>query len=127
MPGCCCGVLELRAAQLWRGYNKPGGYALWGKDFIKRLAVKTSLDETCLAAAGSSLCRAFSFETPLKGIPAATVLLSWPEGAFMCTDLELSPQEIVDLYGRRWKIAALFRDAETKLGLDSHMLHRRRP
>jgi hypothetical protein len=98
---------------------------------IKGLAEKISLGETCLAAAGTSRYRVFSFETPLKGIPAATVLLSWPEGAFgdmkalrafMCTDLDLSPQEIVGLYGNRWKIETLFRGAVTKLGLDSHML-----
>ncbi|MDR2519530.1 MAG: transposase [Eubacteriaceae bacterium] len=34
----------------------------------------------------------------------------------------LSPQELVGLYGHRWKIEALFRGAKTKLGLDSHML-----
>jgi hypothetical protein len=46
---------------------------------IKVLAEKAGIEETCLAAAGSSRCRAFSFKAPLKGIPAATVLLSWPE------------------------------------------------
>jgi hypothetical protein len=47
---------------------------------IKGLAEKIGIEETCLVAAGSSRYRAFSFEAPLKGIPAATVLLSWPEG-----------------------------------------------
>jgi hypothetical protein len=40
----------------------------------------------------------------------------------MCMDLDLSPQEIVGLYGHRWKIEALFWGTVTKLGLDSHML-----
>ncbi|MDR2520047.1 MAG: hypothetical protein LBC69_03185 [Eubacteriaceae bacterium] len=41
---------------------------------------------------------------------------------FMCTDLDLSPQEIVGSYGFRRKIETLFRGEKTKIGLDSYML-----
>lgn len=64
----------------------------------------------------------------------AVVLLSYPEGAFgqadalrvfISTQIELTAQEIMDIYAIRWKIEVFFRSCKQKLAFDKCQLRKK--
>ena len=62
----------------------------------------------------------YRYEGSLKGLGNAIVILCWPEKAFknpkalhafLCTDVELDSQTILEYYGKRWPIEIFFRES----------------
>ena len=73
----------------------------------------------------------YRYEGNLNGIENALVLLSYPEKAFgkpkalrafLCMDVSLSTNEILDNYVCRWPIEVFFRQCKDKLALDSYQI-----
>ena len=73
----------------------------------------------------------YRYEGNLNGIENAPVLLSYPEKAFgkpkalrafLCMDVSLSTNEILDKYVCRWPIEVFFRQCKDKLALDSYQI-----
>ena len=73
----------------------------------------------------------YRYEGNLNGIENAIVLFSYPEKAFgkpkalrafLCMDVSLSTNEILDNYVCRWPIEVFFRQYKDKLALDSYQI-----
>ena len=73
----------------------------------------------------------YRYEGNLNGIENALVLLSYPEKAFgkpkalrafLCMDVSLSTNEILDNYVCRWSIEVFFLQCKDKLALDSYQI-----
>lgn len=73
----------------------------------------------------------YRYEGELNDVPNAIVILSYPENAFgeskilrvfISTNADLSTQEILDYYTRRWPIKIFFRQSKTKLALDKYQI-----
>lgn len=71
------------------------------------------------------------YEGALNGIDQAAVLLSYPKDAFgskkalrvfICSDSDLSDQEILSHYTHRWKIEVMFKQQKMYMGLKSFMV-----
>ena len=74
------------------------------------------------------VCR---YEGELNDIPNAAVIISYPKEAFgnakalrvfICTNVGLSTQEILDTYTKRWPIELFFRQCKSKLALDKYQI-----
>jgi hypothetical protein len=73
----------------------------------------------------------YRYEGPLNGVDNAVVLLCWPEKAFkkanalhafLCTDVELNTQNILEYYSKRWPIEIFFRESKNNLGLKGYQV-----
>ena len=73
----------------------------------------------------------YRYEGNLNGIENAIVLFSYPEKAFgkpkalrafLCMDVSLSTNEILDNYVCRWSVEVFFRQCKDKLALDSYQI-----
>ncbi len=73
----------------------------------------------------------FRYEGNLNGIENAVVLLTYPKNAFgkektlrvfISTNVDLSNEEILNLYVTRWNIEVYFRNCNNKLALDRHQI-----
>lgn len=76
----------------------------------------------------------YRYEGKFNDIPNAAVILSYPKEAFgnpralrvfISTNAELSTQEILDTYSRRWPIELFFRQSKGKLALDKYQIRSR--
>lgn len=74
------------------------------------------------------VCR---IECNLKDIDNAVVLITYPVGAFhnkkalrafLCTNSELSPEDILRMYTERWEIEVFFRESKSKLAIDKYQI-----
>ena len=83
---------------------------------------------------GSREFYVYRYEGELNGIPNAAVILSYPKDGFgnpkalrvfLSTNAELSTQEILDTYTKRWPIELFFRQSKSKLALDSYQIRSR--
>lgn len=72
------------------------------------------------------------YEGSLNKIDHAVVLLTYPEGkfgekqslrAYLCSDSDLSDEEILEHYSHRWKIEIMFRNCKSTLGIKYFMVH----
>jgi hypothetical protein len=73
----------------------------------------------------------YRYEGPLNGVDNAVVLFCWPEKAFkhpnalhafLCTDVELDTQTILENYSIRWPIEIFFRESKNNLGLKGYQV-----
>ncbi len=73
----------------------------------------------------------FKYESNLKSIENAVVLLTFPVGAlfspkalraFISTNSALSNKEILSLYVQRWEVEVFFRNVKTKLAFDKYQI-----
>lgn len=71
------------------------------------------------------------YEGRLNGMDNAVVLISYPENAFhnpkalrafVCMDVSLTTEEILEAYAERWPIELFFRQSKEKLALDKYQL-----
>lgn len=71
------------------------------------------------------------YEGRLNKIDKAVVLLTYPKDAFrvctalkafLCSDLSLSDEEVLEHYSHRWKIEVMFKQQKRYLGLKSFMI-----
>ena len=76
----------------------------------------------------------YRYEGELNGIPNAAVILSYPKEAFgnpkalrifISTNTDLTTQEILDTYIKRWPIELFFRQSKSKLALDKYQIRSR--
>jgi hypothetical protein len=57
-------------------------------------------------------------------VPILWVLVRYPDGrrepeAFLCTDTEASPREVLDLFSRRWSMETTYEEARAHLGVET--------
>lgn len=73
----------------------------------------------------------YRYQGPLNKIKEAVVLLTYPKEAFgvrtalkvfLCSNLSLSDEEILEHYSHRWKIEVMFKQQKHYLGLKSFMI-----
>ena len=90
--------------------------------------------DVSLVTVGSREFYVYRYEGELNGIPNAAVILSYHKDGFgnpkalrvfLSTNAELSTQEILDTYTKRWPIELFFRQSKSKLALDSYQIRSR--
>ena len=105
----------------------PDGHRCSAQDYVAMLPN----DQYHPVTVGGHEYLVYRYEGALNGIEKAVVLLSYPKGAFgnknalrifICSDLNLSVQEILTHYTRRWKIEVMFKLHKMYLGLKSFMV-----
>ena len=57
-------------------------------------------------------------------VPVLWVLVRYPDGkrepeAFLCTDTEASPREVLNLFSRRWAMETTYEEARARLGVET--------
>ena len=81
--------------------------------------------------AGNREFYVYRYEGELNDIANAAVIISYPKEAFgnskalrvfICTNVGLSTQEILDTYTKRWPIELFFRQCKSKLALDKYQI-----
>ena len=108
-------------------------YPLGVKCSISQLAekLKENTDLFYTVTVKSRKYNIFKYEGNLNGIDNAIVLISFPAAemsnpkalrAFICTDVSLSTEEILNLYVNRWEIEVFFRDCKTRLAFDKYQI-----
>ena len=84
-----------------------------------------------LVTVGKRQYYVYRYEGNLNNLEHAVVLISYPREvfgvpkalrAFICTDADLSTQEILDHYLVRWSIEVFFRQAKQSLALDQYQI-----
>ena len=84
-----------------------------------------------LVTVGKRQYYVYRYEGNLNNLEDAVVLISYPREAFgrsgalrafICTDTDLSTQEILDHYLVRWSIEVFFRQAKQSLALDQYQI-----
>lgn len=77
----------------------------------------------------------YRYEGKLNGLDNAVVLITYPKNAFLkpqalraflCTDVSLSTDEIMELYTCRWKIEVCFRQFKSQLAFDQYQIRSRK-
>ena len=95
-----------------------------------QLICKTDLNVN-LVTVGKRQYYVCRYEGHLNDLEHAVVLISYPKDAFgvpralrafICTDISLSTQEILNYYLERWTIEVFFRQAKQKLALDKYQI-----
>ena len=111
----------------------PFGIRQKVSDFALHLR-KTDADVSLVTVGGREFY-VYRYEGKLNDIPNAAVILSYPKEAFgnpralrvfISTNAELSTQEILDTYSRRWPIELFFRQSKGKLALDKYQIRSRK-
>lgn len=111
----------------------PFGIRQKVSDFALHLR-KTDTDVSLVTVGGREFY-VYRYEGKLNDIPNAAVILSYPKEAFgnpralrvfISTNAELSTQEILDTYSRRWPIELFFRQSKGKLALDKYQIRSRK-
>lgn len=131
----CQDVIE---AHLAKGYHLIGGlktnrviYPQGVRIQIQEFAQYIKKNDVCLVTVGSSKYWTYRYEGPLNGIDNAVVVLCWPEKAFqkpkclhafLCTDVELSTQTLLEHYSQRWPIEIFFRQTKGNLGFNKYQV-----
>jgi hypothetical protein len=84
-----------------------------------------------LVTVGSRQYYVYRYEGSLKGIHDAVVLITYPKDAFhnpkalrafICTDMSLTTDEILDIYAERWHIEVFFRQCKNVLAFDKYQI-----
>ena len=105
----------------------PDGHRCNAQDYAAMLPN----DQYHLVTVGGHEYWIHRYEGALNGIDKAVVLLSYPKDAFgnkkalrvfICSDLDLSVDEILSHYTHRWKIEVMFKQHKMYLGLKSFMV-----
>ncbi|MBV4449263.1 transposase [Clostridium tyrobutyricum] len=98
---------------------------------IKQFTQYIEKNDVCLVTVNDSKYWVYHYECALKGINNAVVLLCWQknsfkkEGAlrvFLCTDMELSNQTILEYYIKRWPVEIFFRQTKNNIGIDKYQV-----
>jgi hypothetical protein len=105
----------------------PQGIRIQIKDFAQYI----ERNDVCPVTVNNVTYLVYRYEGPLKGLDNAVVLLCWPEKAFkqpkalhafLCTDVELDTQTILENYSKRWPIEIFFRESKNNLGLKGYQV-----
>lgn len=107
----------------------PCGIRQKASEFALHLR-KTDWDVSFVTVGGREFY-VYRYEGILNDVPNAVVILSYPKEAFgnpkalrifISTNAELSTQEILDTYTKRWAIEIFFRQSKSKLELDKYQI-----
>jgi hypothetical protein len=105
----------------------PQGIRLQIKDFAQYI----ERNDVCPVTVNNVTYLVYRYEGPLNGVDNAVVLFCWPEKAFknpkalhafLCTDVELNTQTILENYSIRWPIEIFFRESKNNLGLKGYQV-----
>lgn len=128
------------AAFLKRGFYSVGAlrtnrliYPCSIKCSIRKFSqfIKQTDKDVSLVTVGNRKYYVYRYEGKLNGIDDSVVLLTFPVGAFhnlkalrafICTDVSLSTQEILDTYVARWPIEVYFRQVKNVLAFDKYQI-----
>ncbi|TWH56975.1 DDE family transposase [Desulfitobacterium sp. LBE] len=131
----CSKLMNTYAA---RGYQLIG--ALKTNRILYPQGIRVRLDtfasyvtqkEVRLVTVNGSSYWVYRYEGALNDIENAVVLLCWPKEAFqeskalhafLCTDVSLETQTILDYYSRRWPVEIFFRQAKGNLGFNGYQV-----
>jgi hypothetical protein len=130
--------VKLINAYQQRGYELIGGLKtnriLYPQDVrtpLDVLATKLTKDDVHLVTVNGSEYWVHRYEGALNDIEKAVVLLCWPQDAFqkpealrafLCTDVSLQTESILQFYSKRWPIEIFFRQTKGNLGLDQYQI-----
>jgi len=118
-----------------RGRGRPRKYGQqWTEERVKELPIQKAI----ITVQGG--CKEIKYRTTiclarfLKGVPVIAVWCQYPEqknwSLILSTDLSLTPERIIKLYARRWKIEPMFNEIKHGYGVaeawqqTSQALHR---
>lgn len=105
----------------------PKGIRIQVKDFAQYI----EKNDVHPVTVNGSKYLVYRYEGALNGVDNAVVLLCWHEGAFkkanalhafLCTDVELDIQTILEYYSKRWPIEIFFRQTKNNLGLNTYQV-----
>lgn len=97
----------------------------------KEFAAYIQPSDTRLVTVGTERYRVYRYEGALNEIANAVVLFCWKADQpmeeaspryFLCTDMELSTESILEYYAKRWNIESFFRQTKHMLGLDRYQV-----
>lgn len=125
-------------AHLQKGYQLIGGlktnhiiYPQGIRISIKKFASYIGQDDVRLVTVNRQSYCVYRYEWALNEIDHAAVLFCWPKDAFLnpeamraflCTDIELATQAILEYYSKRWPIGTFFRQTKGNLGLNQYQM-----
>lgn len=107
----------------------PTGIRTKLSDFA--LHIRKTDKDVRLVTVGNRQYYVYRYEGKLNDVENAVVLISYPKEAFgqpkalrafICTDVSLTTQEILDTYVERWQIELFFRSSKNKLALDKYQI-----
>jgi hypothetical protein len=132
----CAAVIDAFAA---RGFHTIG--ALKTNRIIYPKGIRISISgfaekyiqesDASLVTVGRKRFWVYRYEGNLNGIDNATVLITYPENAFgkenalrafLCTDVSLDTQVILEYYRNRWKIEVFFKQQKNLLGFSGYQM-----
>ncbi len=97
-------------------------------DFIKTL----KQHELDLVTVGGKTYYTYTYLGKINGFKKVKMIMSWSKNAlwnkhalkcFISLDIELSTQQILKHYLRRWPIETFFRETKQQLGFDKYQIH----
>lgn len=106
----------------------PQGIRMQISDFADKHIHKQAVD---LVTVNGQDYEVYRYEGPLKDVPNAVVLISYPVGhfkdskklkAFICTDVSLDTQTILNYYTNRWCIETFFKQQKSHLGFNKYQI-----
>lgn len=120
---CCIGAIRTNRVIYPKGIRQN----------IARFAqfIRKTDSNVSLVTVGRRRYYVFRYEGNLNNLENAVVLISYPRDAFgkpnalrafLCTDVSLSTQEILNLYINRWEIEVFFRQSKQKLAFDKYQI-----
>lgn len=125
-------------AHFKKGYHLIGGLKtnriIYPEGFgiqIKQFTQYIEKNDVCLVTVNNSQYWVYRYEGALKGIDNAVLLLCWQKNsfkkegalrAFLCTDLGLNSQTILEYYSRRWPIGIFFRQTKNNIGINKYQV-----
>lgn len=98
---------------------------------LKTFATYVAKNDVHLVTVNGSNYWVYRYEGALNDIENVVVLFCWPQNAFqkpkalhafLCTDVSLDTQTILDYYSQRWPIEIFFRQTKGNLGLSSYQV-----
>lgn len=119
------GALKSNRKIFPRGYKKDG---IKMSDFIKTL----KQHELDLVTVDGKTYYTYTYLGKMNGFKKVKIIMSWPKNAlwnkhalkcFISLDIELSTQQILKHYLRRWPIETFFRETKQRLGFDKYQIH----
>ena len=125
-------------AHFKRGYHLIGGlktnrviYPQGIHQQIQQFAQYIEKNDVHLVTVKGSSYWVYRYEGALNGIDNAVVLMCWRKKAFkapkalhafLCTDVSLDTQTILNYYSKRWPIEIFFRQTKGNLGLNTYQI-----
>jgi len=98
---------------------------------VKEFAKYIEKNDTHLVTVGKCKFYVYRYEGNLQNIENAVVLITYPKNAFgdeksmrafLCTNTDLSDEDILNIYAVRWNIEVFFRESKRRLAFDKYQI-----